>query len=71
MIEVIVDDNGPGVSPAMRAELFKTFVTSKPDGMGVGLAVSRSLAQACGCELTACDSRLGGAGFRLDIPVKK
>jgi two-component system sensor kinase FixL len=55
----------------MRAELFKTFVTSKPDGMGVGLAVSRSLAQACGCELTACDSRLGGAGFRLDIPVKK
>ena len=70
MVEVIVDDNGPGVSPAMRPELFKTFVTSKPDGMGVGLAVSRSLAQACGCELTACQSRLGGAGFRLDIPVR-
>lgn len=69
-IEVTVDDNGPGVSPTMQPELFKTFVTSKPGGMGVGLAVSRSLAQACGCDLEACESRLGGAGFRLKLPVR-
>ncbi|MBU3672472.1 MAG: hypothetical protein FGM43_07950 [Sinobacteraceae bacterium] len=70
LMEVTVDDNGPGVSPTMQSELFKTFVTSKPDGMGIGLAVSRSLAQACGCELEACGSELGGAGFRLKLPVR-
>jgi C4-dicarboxylate-specific signal transduction histidine kinase len=69
-IEVTVDDNGPGISSTMQPELFKTFVTSKPDGMGIGLAVSRSLAQACGCELEACGSELGGAGFRLKLPVR-
>lgn len=68
-IRIAVDDNGSGLAPQVRDELFKPFVTSKPDGMGVGLAVSRSLAEACGGSLTLGESRLGGACFVLALPA--
>ena len=50
-------------------DLFKAFVTSKTEGLGVGLAVSRSLAEACGAELRLAESSLGGAKFELVLPI--
>ena len=66
-IVIRVDDNGPGVSVSIEPQLFKPFVTSKIDGMGVGLAVSRSLAEACGGDLRRGVSQLGGACFELAL----
>ncbi len=64
-----VDDNGRGMSEQIRRDLFKAFVTSKADGLGVGLAVSRSLAEACGGELRLAESSLGGAKLELALPI--
>lgn len=66
---VSVDDNGRGMSEQIRRDLFKAFVTSKADGLGVGLAVSRSLAEACGGELRLAESSLGGAKLELALPI--
>ncbi|WP_395703515.1 ATP-binding protein [Aquabacterium sp.] len=66
-----VQDNGPGVPAAARAQIFEPFFTTKAEGMGtgLGLAVSRSLARAHGGELLLEDSSDGGASFRLQLPV--
>lgn len=68
-IHLSVDDNGRGMSEQIRRDLFKAFVTSKTEGLGVGLAVSRSLAEACGGELRLAESSLGGAKFELVLPI--
>jgi C4-dicarboxylate-specific signal transduction histidine kinase len=57
------------MSEQIRRDLFKAFVTSKADGLGVGLAVSRSLAEACGGELLLAESSLGGAKLELVLPI--
>lgn len=68
-VHLSVDDNGRGMSEQIRRDLFKAFVTSKTDGLGVGLAVSRSLAEACGGELRLAETGLGGAKFELVLPI--
>jgi PAS domain S-box-containing protein len=66
-----VADSGPGITPEVATSLFEPFVTSKPDGMGLGLAISRSLIRARGGELSCERSRkLGGAVFKVRLPVK-
>lgn len=68
---VSVDDSGPGTLAELREKLFEPFVTSKPDGMGLGLAISRSLIHARGGELS-CTSpgELGGASFTMFLPFE-
>jgi PAS domain S-box-containing protein len=67
-VEISVSDTGPGLSPDVEAELFEPFVTDKPDGMGIGLSICRSLVQAHGGSLRA-ESVLGeGTTFRFTIP---
>lgn len=68
-LEIAVEDNGPGVPERLLPELFKAFVTTKTEGMGMGLAASKSLAQALGGDLTYERSKLGGARFILVLPV--
>ncbi len=66
-----VEDSGPGISPEVAESLFEPFVTSKPDGMGLGLAISRSLIRARGGELScAASDTLGGASFTLRLPLE-
>ncbi|MFZ9708431.1 MAG: ATP-binding protein [Steroidobacteraceae bacterium] len=64
-VSIRVDDNGAGIPEVLLPQLFKPFVTTKAGGMGIGLAVSHSLAVACGGELRICRSSLGGACFEL------
>jgi two-component system, NtrC family, sensor kinase len=67
--EVAVEDSGPGLDPAVRGRLFEPFFTTKPRGTGLGLAVSRAIAQAHGGELAADAARGGGARFALRLPL--
>lgn len=65
-VVLTVSDNGPGLSPEIRANLFIPFSTSKPDGVGLGLVIAQGIARDFGGELTADPSVEGqGATFRL------
>ena len=67
-VVVEVHDSGPGLSAEARAVLFEPTISFKKRGMGLGLAISRKNALLAGGDLTAVDGRLGGAGFRLEVP---
>ncbi|HTH17826.1 MAG TPA: ATP-binding protein, partial [Magnetospirillum sp.] len=67
-VEVTVSDSGPGLSEDARNHLFEPFFTTKPDGLGLGLSLSRSIIEAHGGRLWADESE-GGACFRFTIPV--
>jgi two-component system sensor kinase FixL len=68
MVEISVADTGPGLPELVRAKLFEPFVTTKPNGMGVGLSVCRAIVEAHGGELRAGDADGGGTVFRLTVP---
>jgi two-component system sensor kinase FixL len=67
MVEVAVADTGPGIAPEIMARLFQPFVTSKAQGMGVGLSISRTIAEAHGGTLTAEPAPGGGTIFRMTL----
>jgi len=67
MVEVAVADTGTGLLPAVRERLFQPFVTSKDNGMGIGLSVSRKIVEAHGGRLWAEDRQDGGAVFRFTL----
>jgi len=62
-------DNGPGLPDDLDQDLFAPFVSSKPDGLGMGLTISRTLVEAHGGQLIAEDNPDGGASFRVLLPV--
>jgi signal transduction histidine kinase len=65
-----VRDTGPGLSPEILSHLFEPFYTTKPDGMGMGLAICRSIVEAHRGRLwaTACEPH--GALFQFTIPAQ-
>ncbi len=67
--EIRVRDNGPGVSAEVRPSLFEPFVTGKPSGVGIGLALSRKIARAHGGDLVLVASG-PGAEFLLTVPLE-
>ena len=72
-VRLLVEDDGPGVDPRVRAQLFEPFVTTKDvgKGTGLGLAVCRGLVEAAGGSITL-DTEYGrGARFVIDLPVQK
>ena len=64
-----VRDTGPGLSPESLSRLFEPFYTTKPNGMGMGLSICRSIIEAHGGRLwaTRCEPR--GALFQFTIPA--
>ena len=68
-VKVTVSDTGPGLPPEIAADLFEPFVTTKEDGMGIGLSICRSTVQAHGGELTAAARPGGGTVFRFTLPI--
>ena len=69
MAEVSVSDTGPGIAPEIAAQLFHPFVTTKPQGMGVGLSISRTIVESHGGKLWAEPNPGGGTIFRLTLKV--
>ncbi|MFA7613560.1 MAG: HAMP domain-containing sensor histidine kinase [Candidatus Caldatribacteriota bacterium] len=67
LIDVI--DNGPGIDKEKVSQLFKPFFTTKPQGTGLGLVLSRNLAVKMGGNLEYCSSEESGAHFKLTIPI--
>lgn len=68
-VEVSVNDRGPGIPEADLDRIFEPFVTTKPHGMGLGLAVSRSIIAAHGGRLWVASTACQGATFGFDLPV--
>jgi two-component system sensor kinase FixL len=68
MIEVIVADSGPGLTPEMLANLFQPFRSTKAVGMGVGLSISQTIIEAHEGRIWADTSKLGGAAFHFTLP---
>jgi signal transduction histidine kinase len=63
-----VGDSGPGLDPEKLEEIFGAFYTTKRDGMGMGLAVSRSIIEAHGGRLWASRNEPRGATFQFALP---
>jgi two-component system sensor kinase FixL len=69
MVQVSVVDTGPGVPPEVAAKLFQPFVTTKADGMGIGLSVSCTIIEAHGGRLWMEPNPDGGSLFHLTVPI--
>lgn len=67
MIRVSVCDTGPGVDPAILPKLFDAFVTSKADGMGLGLSICRTIVEAQGGRIWAEDGADCGTAFHFTL----
>jgi len=69
MIEIAVSDTGPGLAGTDLEKVFEPFYTTKPEGIGIGLALSRSIADAHGGRLWATANPGPGATFHLTLPT--
>jgi PAS domain S-box-containing protein len=68
-VEVAVSDSGRGIAAAVEQTLFTPFVTTKARGLGLGLAISRSIVENHGGRLWATNVQKGGAMFRFSLPL--
>jgi C4-dicarboxylate-specific signal transduction histidine kinase len=70
-ILVAVRDNGPGLEPALVNRLFEPFYTTKPNGIGMGLAICNSIIEAHGGRLSASANEPRGAVFQFTLPPEQ
>ncbi len=68
-VEISIRDNGPGMPDDVSEDCFAPFVTTKPEGLGMGLTISRSIVEAHGGKLVAETNPEGGATLRVLLPV--
>ena len=71
VVELRVDDNGPGLTEAVLAKLFEPFFTTKPEGqgLGLGLAISAESLAAMGGRIAAANRPQGGGRFTIALPL--
>ncbi|HEY1418117.1 MAG TPA: ATP-binding protein, partial [Myxococcaceae bacterium] len=69
-VRVAVEDRGPGLDPAALDRMFEPFFTTRPGGMGMGLAISRRIVEAHGGTLWASLRDGGGASFQFTLPAE-
>jgi two-component system sensor kinase FixL len=67
-VRLVVEDDGPGIPPAIEDQLFNPFATTKATGSGLGLAFSKKVVEAHGGTIEAELGRLGGARFTIHLP---
>ena len=68
-VVISVQDSGPGIDPKSLDHLFDAFYTTKPQGMGMGLAISRSIIDDHGGRLWATANPDKGATFQFTLPT--
>ncbi len=68
-VRIRVQDSGPGLTDASVRRIFTPFFSTKPEGMGVGLSISRSIVEAHGGRLDLAANTSNGATFELELPV--
>ena len=67
MVRISVSDSGPGLAPEVAEKLFQPFVTTKPEGMGIGLSICQTIIEAHEGKIWADPSQLGGAAFHFTL----
>ena len=70
LVEACVSDRGTGIAQGKLSAVFDSFVTTKPDGMGLGLAISRSILAAHKGRIWAENNPGGGAAIRFTLPAE-
>jgi signal transduction histidine kinase len=68
-VRIAVSDNGPGIDPQTAQHVFDAFSTTKPEGMGMGLPISRSIIEAHGGRLWTEENDEHGATFQFTLPI--
>ena len=68
-LELVVEDDGPGIPGYVLPNVFKPFYTTKEQGTGIGLALCKKIVDAHGGEIRATSSALGGAAFTIHLPL--
>jgi two-component system sensor kinase FixL len=66
-VEVEIVDTGPGIDGSLIDQVFDQFFTTKPEGVGMGLSISRSIIESHGGSIRAESSRDGGAILRFTL----
>jgi C4-dicarboxylate-specific signal transduction histidine kinase len=69
MLRISVRDHGSGLRPGADEQVFEQFFTTKSDGLGMGLAIARSLIESHGGRIAAENAAGGGACFRFELPA--
>jgi signal transduction histidine kinase len=65
---IVVQDSGPGIAPEHVDQIFKSFFTTKPGGMGLGLSICKSIIEAHGGQLTTTHGDPVGTVFTIVLP---
>jgi signal transduction histidine kinase len=68
-VEVSIDDTGPGVEASIRNRLFEPLMTSRPKGIGLGLALVKRILERHGGSIAYRPGSSGGARFVVRLPV--
>lgn len=68
-VRIMIADNGPGIAAALQDKIFDPFFSTKPNGMGLGLAICQTAIDNMGGQILASNRPCGGAQFVIDLPA--